>query len=279
FEWAWQHPNSSRCLLAPPTRHPREQPISFALRLLPRLLRAPPWSRLPLKICWLRPPHPALELAPPPHMVEEEGAGLPRLKRKKGRSQEVEAEDCGCGLCGEAQATPLLRCPHPQCKMAAHPPCLARLFLAPEPMQLLPVGGACPRPPRSAGPRSGVGSNRRRRRYPRKAPKDPQRPLVAALIFFPKIFIFERIFGAISADFGSGTHALGRGVDEGAVEAGGLWVQGQHQLILVEQSLGIRLGVGFPLGQGDDAAAAQGVAPFFGMKKGGFGKSGVLWGE
>ncbi|NXF28246.1 SLX1 endonuclease, partial [Rhodinocichla rosea] len=145
FEWAWQHPNSSRRLLAPPTRRPREEPISFALRLLPRLLRAPPWSRLPLRIRWLRPPRPALELAPPPHVVEEEGAGLPHLKRKKGRSQEVEAENWGCGLCGEAQATPLLRCPRPLCKMAAHPLCLARLFLAPEPLQLLPVGGACPR--------------------------------------------------------------------------------------------------------------------------------------
>ncbi|NXY39970.1 SLX1 endonuclease, partial [Pomatorhinus ruficollis] len=82
FEWAWQHPNASHRLLAPPPRRPREQPISFALRLLPRLLRAPPWSRLPLKIRWLRPPRPALELAPPPHVVEEEGAGLPRLKRK-----------------------------------------------------------------------------------------------------------------------------------------------------------------------------------------------------
>ncbi|XP_077049384.1 structure-specific endonuclease subunit SLX1 isoform X1 [Agelaius phoeniceus] len=145
FEWAWQHPNSSRCLLAPPTRRPREQPISFALRLLPRLLLAPPWSRLPLRIRWLRPPRPALELAPPPHVVEEEGAGLPRLKRKKGRSQEMELENSGCGLCGEDQATPLLRCPRPYCKMAAHPLCLARLFLAPEPLQLLPVGGACPR--------------------------------------------------------------------------------------------------------------------------------------
>nr|XP_054510232.1 LOW QUALITY PROTEIN: structure-specific endonuclease subunit SLX1-like [Agelaius phoeniceus] len=159
FEWAWQHPNSSRCLLAPPHRRPREQPISFALRLLPRLLLAPPWSRLPLRIRWLRPPRPALELAPPPHVVEEEGVGLPRLKRKKGRSQEVELENMGCGLCREQkcqgflhfhapfrdQATPLLRCPRPHCKMAAHPLCLARLFLAPEPLQLLPVGGACPR--------------------------------------------------------------------------------------------------------------------------------------
>nr|XP_041575474.1 structure-specific endonuclease subunit SLX1 [Taeniopygia guttata] len=143
FEWAWQHPNSSRRLLAPPPRRPREQPISFALRVLPRLLWAPPWSRLPLRIRWLRPPGPALELAPPNHVVQEEGAGPPRLKRKKGRSQMAEMGG-GCGLCNEEQATPLLRCPRPQCNMAAHPPCLARLFLAPEPLQLLPVGGNCP---------------------------------------------------------------------------------------------------------------------------------------
>ncbi|NXS35349.1 SLX1 endonuclease, partial [Pomatostomus ruficeps] len=147
FEWAWQHPSSSHRLLAPPPRRPREQPISFALRLLPRLLRAPPWSRLPLRLRWLRPlpPHSQLEEAPPPHVVLEEGAGPPRLKRKKGRGQEEgEAAMLGCGLCEEAMATPLLRCPRPFCKMAAHPPCLARLFLAPEPQQLLPLGGACP---------------------------------------------------------------------------------------------------------------------------------------
>ncbi|XP_014749235.1 PREDICTED: structure-specific endonuclease subunit SLX1-like [Sturnus vulgaris] len=150
FEWAWQHPNASRRLLAPPPRLPREQPISFQLRLLPRLLRAPPWSRLPLRLRWLRPQRPRLELAPPPHVVEEEGAGPPRLKRRKGRGQVVEGEEeegKGAGLNGvelKAQATPLLRCPHPQCSMAAHPPCLARLFLAPEPLQLLPVGGTCP---------------------------------------------------------------------------------------------------------------------------------------
>ncbi|NXQ67052.1 SLX1 endonuclease, partial [Quiscalus mexicanus] len=231
FEWAWQHPNSSRCLLAPPTRRPREQPISFALRLLPRLLLAPPWSRLPLRIHWLRPPRPALELAQPPHV-----------------------------------ATPLLHCPRPHCKMAAHPLCLARLFLAPEPLQLLPVGGACPRPPHSAGPRSGVGSNRRRRRCPRKAPNN--RP--GAGKFWKKCKVFgkkEELETSHAYKLPPYmTHALGRGVDEGPVEAGGLGVQGQHQLILVEQSLRIRLGVGFPLGQGDDAAAAQGVAPFWGEK-------------
>ncbi|XP_050183189.1 structure-specific endonuclease subunit SLX1-like [Myiozetetes cayanensis] len=154
FEWAWQHPSSCRRLPAPPTRRPREQPISFALRTLPRLLRAPPWSRLPLRLRWLRPgPRPPLEPAPPPHVVVEEGVGLP-LMRKKGRGrgkdtpthQEEEAPPTkSCDLCGEALATPPLRCPRPPCAMAAHPPCLARLFLRPEPQQLLPLGGTCPR--------------------------------------------------------------------------------------------------------------------------------------
>ncbi|NXA00090.1 SLX1 endonuclease, partial [Nesospiza acunhae] len=278
FEWAWQHPNASRCLLAPPTRRPGEQPISFALRLLPRLLLAPPWNRLPLRIRWLRPPRPVLELAPPPHVVEEEGAGLPRLKRKKGRSQEVELENCGCGLCGEAQATPLLRCPRPQCKMAAHPSCLARLFLAPEPLQLLPVGGACPshKPRLLAMPLYGITSPSNRPRP--LATQLPQRPRVAALIFNQKSSFLRGFLGRFWPILGQ-THALGRGMDEGPVEAGGLGVQGQHQLILVEQSLGIRLGVGFPLGQGDDAAAAQGVAPFLGGKRGILGKMGFLGGK
>ncbi|KAM6188345.1 uncharacterized protein WM294_015645 [Sarcoramphus papa] len=52
------------------------RPIAFALRLLPRLLRAPPWCRLPLRLRWLRPPpHPTLDPAPPPHVVVEERKG------------------------------------------------------------------------------------------------------------------------------------------------------------------------------------------------------------
>ncbi|NWQ72558.1 SLX1 endonuclease, partial [Neopipo cinnamomea] len=150
FEWAWQHPSCCRRLPAPPTRRPREQPISFALRTLPRLLRAPPWSRLPLRLRWLRPgPRPPLEPAPPPHVVMEEGEELPRGRgrgKRKGTPPVEEAPPTtDCDVCGQALATPLLRCPRPVCPMAAHPPCLARLFLRPEPQQLLPLAGTCPR--------------------------------------------------------------------------------------------------------------------------------------
>ncbi|XP_017659291.1 PREDICTED: structure-specific endonuclease subunit SLX1-like, partial [Lepidothrix coronata] len=111
FEWAWQHPSSSRRLPAPPTRRPREQPISFALRTLPRLLRAPPWSRLPLRLRWLRPgPRPPLEPAPPPHVVVEEGEGLPgagpRPRRGRGKGKDTPPQEeapptMKCDLCQE----------------------------------------------------------------------------------------------------------------------------------------------------------------------------------
>lgn len=68
-------------------------------------------------------------------------------------------------------------------------------------------------------------------------------------------------------------------MDEGAVEAGGLRVQGQHQLLLLEQRLGVGLGVGLPLRQRDDAAPAQRVAPGFGGRNGEIGESGGMWGE
>ncbi|XP_074787084.1 structure-specific endonuclease subunit SLX1-like [Athene noctua] len=149
FEWAWQHPSTSRRLSDVTPRRPREQPISFALRLLPRLLRAPPWCRLPLRLRWLRPPpdH-ALTPAPPSHVVVEEGAGPPAPKRRPRRTRPSPAEatpPTPCDLCGgpwEAQAPPL-RCP--RCPLAAHAPCLANALLRPEPRELLPVGGACPR--------------------------------------------------------------------------------------------------------------------------------------
>lgn len=52
-----------------------------------------------------------------------------------------------------------------------------------------------------------------------------------------------------------------RRVDQRSVEAGGLRVKGQHQLVLTEQRLRVRLRVGFPLRQRDDPPSAQRVPP------------------
>lgn len=51
------------------------------------------------------------------------------------------------------------------------------------------------------------------------------------------------------------------GVDEGPVEAGGLGVESQYQLVLTEQGLGVRLWVCLPLRQRDDPPSAQSVSP------------------
>ncbi|KAM9593310.1 structure-specific endonuclease subunit SLX1 [Morphnus guianensis] len=154
FEWAWQHPTASRRLPAFTPRRPRERPIAFALRLLPRLLCAPPWCRLPLRLRWLRPPpHPALQPRPPPHVVVEEGGvgptprTRPTRRRRRPTGDPLPAEDTPpppCALCREPclEAPPPLRCP--RCPVAAHPPCLAQHFLRSDPAHLLPVGGDCP---------------------------------------------------------------------------------------------------------------------------------------
>ncbi|XP_064900369.1 structure-specific endonuclease subunit SLX1-like isoform X5 [Columba livia] len=122
FEWAWQHPSLSRRLEGVAGRGRGEQPIAFALRLLPHLLLARPWNRLPLRLRWLRPPpRPLLSPAPPPHVVVEEGAGLegrPRPAGGRGRRRTRPPEATppalatppgGCGVCGGGVGGPAHR--------------------------------------------------------------------------------------------------------------------------------------------------------------------------
>lgn len=102
FEWAWQHPAASRRLQdAKPRPLPGEQPIAFALRMLPRLLWAPPWCRLPLRLRWLRPPPgPALCPTPPPHVVMEMSPGGLKPRPRK-RPTPTLATPPVCMLCLE----------------------------------------------------------------------------------------------------------------------------------------------------------------------------------
>lgn len=58
-----------------------------------------------------------------------------------------------------------------------------------------------------------------------------------------------------------GPYPLRRCVDEGAVEAGGLRVQRQHQLLTLEQRFRVGLRVCLPLRQRDHAAPAERVPP------------------
>ncbi|XP_052543647.1 structure-specific endonuclease subunit SLX1-like isoform X2 [Tympanuchus pallidicinctus] len=120
------------------------RPIAFALRMLPRLLWAPPWRRLPLRLRWLRPqPGPALHPAPPPHVVMEMDPGGPKPRPRK-RPATTLATPPACTLCLEPCEGRTLRCPRPPCPARCHARCLAPHFLGAEPKELLPLGGTCP---------------------------------------------------------------------------------------------------------------------------------------
>ncbi|CAH0548942.1 unnamed protein product [Brassicogethes aeneus] len=54
FEWAWQHPHSSRRLKHIAKKTYKEKVFDFCLRVLSEMLRVGPWNRLPLTVRWLK---------------------------------------------------------------------------------------------------------------------------------------------------------------------------------------------------------------------------------
>ncbi|XP_034080738.1 structure-specific endonuclease subunit SLX1 isoform X2 [Gymnodraco acuticeps] len=149
FEWAWQHPHSSRRLSHVPRRSRKESSLQFHWRVVSSMLRAPPWSRLPLTARWLRQEYrmdfePSLQ--PPLHVPI--AFGSIRAKKKlqpAGEDEEEEQETSSCFLCkGLVKVSEKLSCFHPSCGMSGHVICLAKHFLKSEPTHLLPVEGRCP---------------------------------------------------------------------------------------------------------------------------------------
>ncbi|XP_065447151.1 structure-specific endonuclease subunit SLX1 isoform X5 [Chrysemys picta bellii] len=94
FEWAWQHPHTSRRLSHVSRRARRETRFDFHLRVLAHMLRAAPWCRLPLTVRWLEPGYrrdfpPALQ--PPLHMPVAFGQ-VRALGRARGRGERGQEE-------------------------------------------------------------------------------------------------------------------------------------------------------------------------------------------
>lgn len=54
FEWAWQHPHSSKRLSHVSRRSRKESSLQFHWRVLSNMLRVAPWNRLPLTARWLK---------------------------------------------------------------------------------------------------------------------------------------------------------------------------------------------------------------------------------
>ncbi|CAM4569518.1 unnamed protein product [Caretta caretta] len=85
FEWAWQHPHTSRRLSHVSRRARRETRFDFHLRVLAHMLRVAPWCRLPLTVRWLEqeyrqdfPPRPPAPPAHAPGLWAGPGAGPSR---------------------------------------------------------------------------------------------------------------------------------------------------------------------------------------------------------
>ncbi|XP_038158462.1 structure-specific endonuclease subunit SLX1 [Cyprinodon tularosa] len=146
FEWAWQHPHSSRRLSHVSRRSKKESSLQFHWRVVSNMLRVAPWSRLPLTARWLRQEYrmdfdPGLQ--PPLHIPI--AFGSVRAKKKLPSPSAGEELMSTCFLCKKmATVSEKLSCFHPSCEMSSHLICLARYFLRSEPSSLLPVEGRCP---------------------------------------------------------------------------------------------------------------------------------------
>ncbi|XP_048885392.1 structure-specific endonuclease subunit SLX1 isoform X1 [Brienomyrus brachyistius] len=151
FEWAWQHPHSSRRLSHVGRRTRRESSLQFHWRVLSHMLQVAPWNRLPLTARWLRQEY-RLEfepgLQPPLHVpvvfgsVRAKKQQPPALTEQE-RGEEVPGERCHLCL-DTVKAAGRVSCFHLSCQMVAHLVCLAKHFLKSEPSHLLPVEGTCP---------------------------------------------------------------------------------------------------------------------------------------
>lgn len=158
FEWAWQHPTSSRRLNSLPAKKSSEKKFDYELRLLSCMLRMGPWDRLPLTIQWLLPqyqrPFPA-DRQPPLHMpiclgpvksTKPQGGGRGRKATEDlgDLGVQEEQEDLLCNICFQS-ATPSQRlvCLYPRCGAVSHTLCLGEHFVRGS-EHLLPISGECP---------------------------------------------------------------------------------------------------------------------------------------
>lgn len=147
FEWAWQHPHSSRRLSHVSRRFRKETSLQFHWRVVSNMLRVTPWSRLPLTACWLKQEYrmdfePGLQ--PPLHIPIAFGS-VRAKKNPQPQEREGEERIDHCMLCTmPIKSADKLACFHPSCGMTSHLICLAKQFLKGEPAHLLPVEGECP---------------------------------------------------------------------------------------------------------------------------------------
>ena len=102
FEWAWQHPHSSRRLSHVSRRSKKESSLQFHWRVVSNMLRVAPWNRLPLTARWLKQEYrmdfePSLQ--PPLHIPIAFGSVRAKKALPPPSAGEEEEETSRCFLC------------------------------------------------------------------------------------------------------------------------------------------------------------------------------------
>ena len=150
FEWAWQHPTSSRRLKHVKKKMKNEKEFDSKLRIMTEMLNTGPWNRLPLTIQWLKQeyarPFP-VNTQPPVHMPIAYGPiKVTEKKKKKNKNQNADsyAEKGRCDICHVCgDPVSVVDCCHSSCTFTSHIICLAGR--SDENGFLVPVTVTCPK--------------------------------------------------------------------------------------------------------------------------------------
>ncbi|CAL1265425.1 unnamed protein product [Larinioides sclopetarius] len=156
FEWAWQHPQTSRRLRHVSKKQPRESALKFCFRIMSEMLRVGPWNRLPLTVQWLNTSYRQdfdVSRLPPLHVPICSGPIEPRkVKKSKTDAEEISADVTlkFCYLCDKiiTEDDKNFVCFSTTCAETFHVLCLGRHFQAMDPKSekfLIPVEGSCPK--------------------------------------------------------------------------------------------------------------------------------------
>ncbi|KAK9887309.1 hypothetical protein WA026_021619 [Henosepilachna vigintioctopunctata] len=149
FEWAWQHPCSSRRLKHVAKKKTREKVFDYCIRVLAEMLCVGPWNRLPLVIRWLNQDF-IRDLSdhriPPVHMSICYGTviskKIKKLEELEGLPEENNFSNI-CDICFEFSNKKFISCLDSKCNFRSHLICLSKIFL--EPGEYIPIEGKCPK--------------------------------------------------------------------------------------------------------------------------------------
>ncbi|GAB6030058.1 hypothetical protein CHUAL_005741 [Chamberlinius hualienensis] len=147
FEWAWQHPRSSRRLKHVRSKKSRETAFQYRFYLMSEMIRVGPWNRLPLIIRWLKQSYFIefdVSLRPPSHMPIVFGPVITKKVQGEQSHQAASSLQISCGLCKKSlvDLENQISCINPRCRHVSHVVCLAEHFTKGE--HVIPVEGECP---------------------------------------------------------------------------------------------------------------------------------------